>query len=409
MHLSKVADDGPKHAGVNYSPMDPTVIIPSIVSQFQNHAALVWVVVPSFVFVQALIPQLQPSCESGFSNYGLIVVGLVVAHHLHSESRAWTAAKALLAPRELAVMRQLGVLSDRRQLVALGILEDLHLYVDLVFPLLARSCDPALPVQWVQGWHDIPFLGQLITKVVEHLRFWGCAAILVAGINLAGLLAFAKLARGQVTTSSGSLYADRDKATPSGALPRLAGEVFFSLAHFSEIAKMPSVAHLFEEMGLQRRWNFDPKSGGAKSVMHVREEIALGKLTEDILQEYELHDHQEFERVNSAGTYFWLATLAGKVLVWNGLQLWVQVSFLELSFERLGRVALLNVLVGVAMSGVHILGRSARLAPRLGCWGFILALLSVMVVTWAASKIFFTFHCQAHQWNLVTGCLASKA
>lgn len=382
--------------------MHPNLVVPDVLFYLRCHAALVWILFPIFVAVSNFVSVLQPTCETGYSNYGFIVVLFVILHHLRAESCAWTATKSLLAPPELSVMRQLGALQRRRRLVLLGILEDLDIYTDLTFPFIAYDCDVMLTEQWLQSWNIVPIVGGFVVSILERLRFWGCAAIFVAFVNVAGLIGLCQL----LFTKQDRDAANIDDKTAAGP-PRLKGDVFFSIARFAETAVMPSIANLCEEMGLQRRWTFDANEahGGAKALVKARQDAVWGKISRKDLHTFELQNQEEQGRVDKAGERYWIILLIGKVLVGNAAQLWLQASFFQLSFGTLGRQAMYKLIASMLFSGLQVLARSSSAAVKLGGVGVVFALLNVFIIAWAGAKIYYAFHCEEHVWNISSGCV----
>lgn len=400
-----LALEDPRYGLVEPRPLctDHVFLLKEVVRSCQSHASLVWCFLPLFAIAQWLVRPLQPTCEQGYSNYSLIAVAFVVAHHVLAESKAWAAAKGLLARPELTVMHHLGVLRRRRQLVFLGILEDLDIYSCLTFPFVAYSCDLMLTEEWLQSWDQVPVVGQLAVKVFEKLRFWGCAAVLTGLVCLEGVVSIIWLGFRSDTLGEKALEVSQVSYRIQQP-PRMSGEAFFHLARLAENAILLSVAELCKEMAEQRKWVFDAKSerGGAVGAAKAREELVFGKTDRETFEKHELQNEDERERVEAAGRAYLVVLLLGRILLGNVAQLWLQASFFELSFKNIGREACVKLIAGMTISAVQVLSRSGSAAWRLGCLGCCFAAINLGVVVWALAKVYFAYKCEDHVWNFTT-------
>lgn len=381
--------------------------IDQLLGSCQRHGLILWAFLPLFALSQWLIEAWRPTCERGYLWLTLLVVALVVGHHLLAESHAWAAAKALLARPELTIMHHLGVLRRRRRLVLLGVLEDLDIYTDFTFPLVARSCEmDKLQLQWLKTWGSLPWIGEQVVSVLKHLHFWGLSAVLVSLVCLLGLSGIVWQAA-QRGSAAALLGEDGQKPSPD-QLPRLGGRVFFGLAQAADNAAMPSVALLCEEMARQRRWCFDAKfeAGGALERTKMGTAALLGRIDRKTLERHELFRQQERENVDAAGKMYAGAVLLGKTFLGNALQLSVQAAFFELSFSFLGAEACGKLLVGMAISALQVVVRSVHACTLLGCCGLACAAPNLALVAWSGAKIYFAYACPDHVWSLFTSCIA---
>merc|ERR1711959_711251 len=87
-----------------------------------------------------------------------------------------------------------GVLRHRKFLLLLGILEDVCLYCNLLFPFVARSCNLTVTAGWAESWREVPLVGRVMAWTVLHLRFWGVTTIVVSCLPLMGLTGFVSIA-----------------------------------------------------------------------------------------------------------------------------------------------------------------------------------------------------------------------
>jgi hypothetical protein len=390
----------------DYEPLNPAAITPGLMTQLQRHAILVWCGLPSLALVQAFVPGVQPTCRRGYTNYLLPLVAIVIAHHTYAESNAWAAAKSLCTQPELCVLRQLGVLRRRRGLVVLGLLQDLDLYANLMFPLIARACDLKIAKQYLFSWEKVPAVGPIMFHVFKHLKFWGTASILM-GVSVAvglRLLCYHSSLRGDIPKKGGSVL---DSRRNEGGHPRMLGDDFVSLARYAEVAMMPSVAALCEEMSEQRRHIYDDQKD-AKEEALARTKLLLGRLRAEDFQKMELASNEERLKVQANHQLHLAVWLGAKVLIGVVLQMWLQATFFQLSFDIVGREAQYKVVAGMLISVVLVFataGRFCDVASKLGCVGMLLFLICALIIVWTFAKVYFGVTCSDHLWNLSTGCV----
>mmetsp|Transcript_48246 Transcript_48246/g.121515 ORF Transcript_48246/g.121515 Transcript_48246/m.121515 type:complete len:416 (+) Transcript_48246:152-1399(+) len=394
-----------------YEPFNPNHTLAELLDSMWNHAMVIWVFLPMFALVLWFVEPLRPTCEDGPSNWALLGVVVVIGSSIASESRAWAASKALLTRPERTIMQQLGVLQKRRRLVILGIIEGLDVHTDLMFPFVAHTCKVNLTDKWLHSWEVVPVVGTYAVKILERLRFWGFSLISISIICLASIVGIVRMktfADNYQKLGIMGMHVASGRKPSNDSSCRLMGEEFFSLARFAECATMPSVAEICEEMAEQRRWVYDAneKHQGAQGAAKAREDFALGKATLRQIEEAELQDQEERERVDHAKQVYFIILLLGKTLVGNALQLWLQASFFELSFEGIGTQAQYKLLAGMAMTAVQVCVRCSDAMGKLGCLGVVFTAINLSVVAWAGAKIYFAYHCEGHIWNLSTGCVS---
>lgn len=379
-----------------------------MLTPLRARAVMLWAVLPVLAALQALTPSLQPTCAAGFSDVSLALASaLLIVHHGIMESQAWVSARSLATGPELIVLRTYGVLRKRRWLVLVGLLEDLSLYNDLTFPLLAFECRAELSERWAASWARLPILGHLAVLALRALRFWGACGLCAAAVLAAALPGLCRLL---AATPSDFVQYTAPTTTPASDLleeQRLTGESFVALARHAEAAGMPSVAHLCGELALQRRWVFDAKEdlGGARGAARARESVVFGKAPSEVLAKHELRDEEMRARVDTAGAAHAFATLVGKLLLGSVVQLWLQVSFFELAYNSLGAEARIKLAARIALSVLHLAARLKATPFRLGAPALALASLACALTGWAVLKVFYGFTCPSHVWEVPQGCV----
>jgi len=396
-----------KSSGV-YEPDDAPGTIATLEQQCLRNAVVTWVVLPVWVVINACVTAWTFVCTAGFHDLTLLALVAIEVHHIYAEVCAWAAVKALLAPREIGVLRQLGVLRMRRRLVVLGVLEMLDLYTDLVFPFLARACMQEhgdVTQQWREAWRQVPVVGIVVAQVVKWLSFWGCSlfltvgkVMLIGGVGIGQMFHHMRMRERQV-----------DFTASGGRCPRISGEVFVTWADSAQTAMMPSVAHLCEEIALQRQYKLDLQGhGGSKDVrkaMEARFNSAFGKTTREMAAQLEIQDIREQEHIREVAAFEYVLMLIMTVFVGNVLQLWLQSSFFSLRFNEMGMKAKCKVLISMALSLSVALAHLKDGVQRGGTCGCMLSLFIFALLLLCCAKVYFVYHCPSHVWNLTTGCV----
>jgi hypothetical protein len=388
----------------HYETLDPkaTGSVSAVVAQFKTHACLLWLCMPALVVAQNFIPGTEPSCVDGYSNVAaLAITALLVAHHIFAEVKAWAATKALLTAPELTIMRHLGVLRRRKFLLILGVLEDVGLYFNLLFPFVARSCNLQVTAVWADSWRSVPVVGKVMAWVVLHLRFWGVTTIVVSFLLLMGLIGFARLILSQEDDNNGP---NGDEGN------RVAGGAFFTLAGQADASSLPCVAHLCEEMALQRRWRYDAKDnesggGGTLAAQEARKAVTFGRMPKEYLQLFEVTNGEEADNIASAGRNHFLFVMLVKVLLANAIMFWAQATFFMLAFDRLGDENKAKLIAGMVICGLTMFVRSSMAATKLGLLGVALAIVVLIIAAWAVAAVQHAFQCPSHVWSVAHGCI----
>lgn len=393
--------------------LQPVVACEQVFDLLRRHGFVLWVVLPAMVVVQGLVPFFQPTCAAGVADASFIFLAGVLIYHLHVESQTWTLAKTMPLGPEMVVLRQFGVLRKRRRLVAFGILEIFSLYNDFTFPLMTLQCGASLTEKWADAWTKRFGADSTIVMLVRQVSFTTVAltcALATLAFGLCGLIRAYNThpaALGPVLRTSQD-YAAMNLASVShvGQGPeafRLPGPECIEIAGMAESCGMPSVAMLYQEVGMQRRHIYDQK-GGALESARLRENILFGKANKEDLADTELRDAEEQRRVDDALQQNVVCLLfGGKILLCNITQIWLQAMFLEMAFDRLGSEAKVKFVARVCISTTHTVSRLMTCA-RVDASTVILSFLSMACLSWAIVKVVFIFICPSHSWAIIGGC-----
>jgi len=385
-----------------WEPKNGRASIQSLEGGYLRQAVLVWVVLPVFVAVQELLPFTQPTCSHGFSNWGLIVLAVVELHHIFAESQCWAAAKELLAPPELSVLRQLQILRNRSRYVLLGILEVVDVYTDFSFPFIVLACDELTTERWSEAWAEVPLVGAFMSQIVRTMRFWGITLVIaLINISVTGLYGLWKM------KCNVDMRKQKLDLNATGQFPRISGEVFFGWAQSAETAMMPSVAMLCEEMASQKMWQYDASKDTSQATQ-ARANFVHDKIDQATLAKSEINNFEEEDRVRAAGTLHYLLLLFVKVFIGNALSLWFQGSFLALTFELTAPEARIKVIISMCISTLQALVRCCTASDKLGLPGLVMSIFIMLFIGWSFVKVYHAYTCPDHVWNLTTGCVESE-
>lgn len=367
------------------------------------HALLVWVVLPGCIALQAFVPALEPTCSHGYTNWSLFLLLALEIHHIWAEMRAWAGLRELVSPPELSVLRQLGVLASRRRCVLLGILEDADLYTDLAFPFIAWACDSEqndlITTLWSRAWHQVPLVGHALANVVLRLRFWGIAMlVLVANVCVSGLWKIVNMILDGRAHRQQMPFVEQQQW-------RIHTRWFFNWAQAAETAMMPSVAVLSEELAAEQRWRWNKKGDAAMSTK-AREDIYYGKTTEEALMTSETAVLDE--EVNHSEHRHFNTVLIQKVLLGNVMALWLQSSFLALTFQHGMSQARIKLAISMIFSALQAAVRCYRVSTQTGVCGLCVSVVVMFFVAWSFVKVWKAYTCEDHLWNLTTGCVTAE-
>lgn len=356
----------------------------------QNSLA-VWVVFPAIATLQLVLPFLEPSCQDGFNNYALALAIVIIMHYLCVEQSAWQLAKSFISEKELLVLRTIGALRKRRRRFLLGILEMLSFFVDLTLPIIAWHCDSSLTEKWIAAWKEVPAVGPVAVLLVRALRFWGIALLFAClRVVLTGWLGIVGMWK--------KVHLSKEEES------RISGSTFFGWAQYADMALMPSISLICQEMALERKWKYDEKKS-SNEAMEGRAKAVMGKISDRTAWELEIRDHEEEERVEAAGKCHYLFLLLVKVFIGNIVTLWLLGSFLMISFHQTSLQGRAKIMAGMALSVVSSAWRCLIVTEELGLLGCILSLIMLLFIAWSSMKVYFAYQCQSHIWNLSTGCV----
>jgi hypothetical protein len=383
-----------------YISMNVGHILDNLEGYLWKHAVLTWVFIPVFGSLQAFVPFLQPSCETGFADATLVAVILYEVHHIWREKQSWRSTLELLAPPEIAVLRQIGVLAKRSWYRILGIVESLDLYTDVTFPFVARACEAHLTDRWKQTWVLVPYLGKGMDSILDVTRFWGfCLVMCLINVVLSGVVGLVRM--------QSSARRRKQNENNSTSPDRIDGEVFFNFAQAAETAMMPTVAMLSEEIGAERKFVLD-RTKDSSEAHKARQRALWGQTDKQTALQMEMQDLAAEERVKQAANWHYTVLIVVKVLVGNCMQLWLHSSFYALTYDFTGKEAKVKVIISMVMSSIQALVRAFLCVKKLGAKGAPLAMLILFTVVWSGLKVYFTYKCDSHLWNLSTGCVTLK-
>merc|ERR1712176_626568 len=100
----------------------------------------------------------------------------------------------------------------------------------------------------------------------------------------------------------------------------------------------------------------------------------------------------------------------GKVLVENCAQLWLQASYFAVVFEHTSHSAKLKLLASIGLGCASALHKSLVLLASLDDACLLFGAVSCVVlifamVAWTCAKLYFSYVCESHMWNLTSGCV----
>jgi len=381
--------------GTAYENIEREKTVKEVIHYYTGHAVVLWIVVPILVGMQAVVPALLPICDIGFVEWfsGIVVI-IVIASHFINERQAWAAAKKLCTQPEMTIMRTHGVLKKRRNNFVLGIICDLDSYTDMLFPLVAYVCNDDITDSWISSWRFFP----AIQQQARTFHFWMAALTLLTINWLLEIFGLIRL----VTFKPAEL--DNDEKDHEN---RVSGKDFVGLAAHSETANMPTVAHFCEEMAVQKK--FLHKHDNDKNEQHSeREKLVFGKTFDPkkVLALEAVHAEVE-RRIERETRIVTVLNMVLKIIIGNAAQLWLQSSLFMFTFLESTPRARDKVIASMVLSILVLITRTMRATSsksHLGAIGMILNIVSFSVVAWAGFKVYKTYTCEGHLWNLSTGC-----
>ncbi|CAE7864614.1 unnamed protein product [Symbiodinium necroappetens] len=349
-------------------------------------AVLYWVVMP----IALVSLGFGATCEEGPPNLAYITYGVFFAVHFVCIFRAM-----------LGSLRKDLHKSTPKLVFMLGLaaLEHFDMASDALFTGTSAACSDSITSLWLQSWHDVPG-GGLMVPMLSKLGFSG-VALFITNAYLPQLL------------SVWALFA------PFVALVFvLLVMLWASFGWLVGLAAMLAVYALVicspigrEQMGV---FHQEVDSEDRRLALFVGAEVA----------ELPANGPQ-----SSLGrVIFFLGT---KLVLENLLQLWLQSSYLSLSFGQMDTFArwqaLASIGVGLLVAGGKGLQISAFVVPLLARYAgesvrrcniiFLVIFGAVPVfmmlggfggLAWVLAKVIFIFRCDSHVWNLSTGCVSPQ-
>ncbi|CAE7457716.1 dcd2A [Symbiodinium natans] len=113
-----------------------------------------------------------------------------------------------------------------------------------------------------------------------------------------------------------------------------------------------------------------------------------------------------------------LLTSVSKVFLENVAQLWLQASFFALIFGRLHHTGKVKLLISMGLGLISCVCKTLPMAvglcramvsgsvgPEVGFIVLSCQLFAIVGVAWTVAKLFNSFQCPSHLWNLTSGCV----
>ncbi|CAE7378258.1 unnamed protein product [Symbiodinium sp. CCMP2592] len=350
-------------------------------------AVLYWVVMP----VALVTLGFGATCAGGAPNVAFIVYGGCFA--IHFACIFWAMTGSLKEK-----------VHDTPMLLScffLAALEHFDMASDALFTGTSAACSDEITDLWLKSWNDVPGCGFLV-PVLSKLGFSGVAlTMFVTNAYLPQLLVVLAF------------------VAPFVAL------VFVTLvilwAALGCWVGLPAMLAVF---ALLIRSGFGHWQMG---------ELQRGALCEDSL--LALYVGAEIVKLpdcpglgGAEGRALFI--LGTKLVLENLLQLWLQSSYLSLSYDRMDTSArwqaMASIAVGVCVAGGKGLKIAAVAVPAgirnaedivrqrqiywllVGAIGVFMMLAGFGCLAWVVAKVVFIFRCDSHVWNLSTGCVSPE-
>lgn len=268
---------------------------------------------------------------------------------------------------------------------------------DALFTGTSAACSDEITNLWLQSWHDVPG-GGLMVPMLSKLGFSGLALMLfITNAYLPQLLV---------------VYA------PFAPFVALVFVLLVMLwASFGWLVGLAAMLAVYAFVICS------PIGRGQMDLFHQQVDSQdLGLAFYVGAEVVELRPQASEERA--------VIILGTKLLLENLLQLWLQSSYLSLSFDRMDTFArwqaMASIGVGLLVAGGKGLQISAVVVPGvaggagrvvrecdsirliLGAIGVFMMLGGFGGLAWVAAKVVFIFRCDSHVWNLSTGCVTPE-
>jgi len=370
-----------------------------------RHAVAMWVALPATVSVAVLTGLISVTCTAGYPRWFWVVVFIFEVHYLFSERQAWYAVKAVLTQPQQLILRQKGVLKKRRGLFSFGSLVVVQMCIDFTFPFVARGCDDTLTPRWAAAFLEIPCVGQRLSTIIHSLRFWGVAALVaLCNILITGIA-------GIIRMSSAPSGFSEDGGQSEDRLP---GALYFEWALTADVAVLPSVAFLCNEIAEDKKYSFKP-GDCAGTAAHFREAEAhkvadpMATMMPAFMKKNEQAYREQIASMKLTERGHYLIFTCINIVFGNLLPLWLQASFVALVFETENFWTKLAVIASMTISTYVTVTRLKSVFSYVGPIAAIPAALVVLFLLYIAAKIVFIYQCPSHLWNLSSGCVNEAA
>ncbi|CAE7907691.1 unnamed protein product [Symbiodinium necroappetens] len=366
---------------MGYEPLEPDRRDPALVLA----AVLYWVAMP----VALVSLGFGATCEEGAPNLAYITYGVFFAVHFVCIFRAMRGSlseKLHKSTRKLVFM------------LVLAALEHFDMASDALFTGTSAACSAEITGLWLQSWPDVPG-GGLMVPMLSKLGFSGVALTLfITNAYLPQLLSVL------------SFFAP-----------------FVALVFLLLVMLWAAFGWLVGLAAMLSVYGFVICSRIGRGQMDVFHEAVD---SEDLrLAFYVGAEVGELRQGGDFGAQGRVVLIVGTRLVLeNLLQLWLQSSYLSLSFDRMDDYArwqaMASIVVGLLVAGgkgfqiaaVFVLklatgtGRAVRecdiFTIIFGAVGVFMMLGGFGGLAWVLTKVIFIFRCDSHVWNLSTGCVS---
>eukprot|EP00434_Breviolum_minutum_P043983 symbB.v1.2.039236.t1/scaffold6432.1/size18157/2 len=268
-------------------------------------------------------------------------------------------------------------------LLSCGVLEHFDMATDALFTGTAAACSDAISALWLQSWRDVPVLGAAMENLMTKTGFAGLALMLfVSTTYLPQLLCMVSFLAPMI-----SLF----------LLLLMIAWLWYGWQLGLTMIFLAFLVVIISPLG-EKQWSIIQAATGRDADMACylgMEALAGGR--EQGAKEYRL--------VGLALT---------KILLENVVQLWLQTSFLSLSFEHLDTKAkiqsLASILVGVMVTSsklteLPLAFTRVHVPKEIMACELLLFTLGLLFLMWIIAKMIFIFRCDSHVWNLSTGCV----
>ncbi|CAE6940013.1 unnamed protein product [Symbiodinium natans] len=152
-----------------------------------------------------------------------------------------------------------------------------------------------------------------------------------------------------------------------------------------------------DEMALQKKWVFDTnKIRQSAKATQAREDYEFGKVSSRDLQQSELFAVEEEEKVQEEEESHFATLLLHKVLIGNVMALWLQGSFVALTYRKQLSLASIKLIISMVISAAQAALRCWRASCRIGVGGIWMSIMVMSFVCWSFLKVYKAHTCPNH-------------